>query len=727
MALQALPSPDSHSPSPDFASDADAPSADASPVSSSSALYPHPVSDEGPFAGQQQHSPRGTPARMAMDLSRSSSGSKGGCWTCRVRRKKCDEEREGDSCKTCLRLRIKCLGWGHKRPDWMRDKDKVAAYKASIKEQLSRMGLIRGQPRQPWHAGLASQPPTPGVAGPGPSTQLRRSVSAREPPYRRSAAHGAPRTPYHQLGMPGPLPDGEWPRRNLAPSSSGRHHTVAPMAAAGMIPTGSTVSLPDTIYGFPSPPLSMSGHEDLPYTNYGTPHTIAMPMTPAVQPQPTPPPMQSPPTPAAIRLEEYIDYYFKYVRELQYVFAGDSLTQILLPIVRNEPEGAVAHSLCALAALHHARLRIARGDAVEDPDKETSLPRKFHDRALALLRHAPETNGHGQYADTDAVAALQLVAYSLLGGGSMPWLALFDVAADWFAQTGIYSEENPKLTLLRMSPAGRFAAKATMYLDIFSSITLMRPPRFLSLYRRLFGMGAGYWGAAGADVSSRLAELSMDKLTGCPDEALLAIAEVSALAHWKTAELAHGTLSHRELVHRGDAIEKELRDRAAGRGASEGGADDLVSMQMRRDGSRQIVGEMFREAAVMYLHTVISDSAPGVPEIHNSIEQMAKLLNDLPPSPYDRTLVFPLLLTGCLTDNQMMREVIKHRFFMQDATMGNILLSQTVMESVWAHRAAAVAAAHQAQQTQPGEQPPALLVGDWRTHLRMQWASLLPV
>lgn len=59
--------------------------------------------------------------------------------TCRVRRKvcvprrvraataltaavqKCDEERvEDDSCKTCRRLGIQCLGWGPKRPDWMR-------------------------------------------------------------------------------------------------------------------------------------------------------------------------------------------------------------------------------------------------------------------------------------------------------------------------------------------------------------------------------------------------------------------------------------------------------------------------------------------------------------------------------------------------------------------------------------------------------------------------------
>lgn len=33
---------------------------------------------------------------------------------------KCDEQRVGDSCQTCIRLRIDCLGWGPKRPAWMR-------------------------------------------------------------------------------------------------------------------------------------------------------------------------------------------------------------------------------------------------------------------------------------------------------------------------------------------------------------------------------------------------------------------------------------------------------------------------------------------------------------------------------------------------------------------------------------------------------------------------------
>lgn len=33
---------------------------------------------------------------------------------------KCDEQRQGDSCQTCKRLTLQCLGWGPKRPDWMR-------------------------------------------------------------------------------------------------------------------------------------------------------------------------------------------------------------------------------------------------------------------------------------------------------------------------------------------------------------------------------------------------------------------------------------------------------------------------------------------------------------------------------------------------------------------------------------------------------------------------------
>ncbi|EJF64783.1 hypothetical protein DICSQDRAFT_159813 [Dichomitus squalens LYAD-421 SS1] len=748
MALQPIPSPssgDSHSPSPELPSDGT--SANASPVTSATPLYaPPPASDEGD--SPQDRSTRSTPTRAMSDLTRSSSAGKGGCWTCRVRRKKCDEEREGDSCKTCLRLRIQCLGWGPKRPDWMRDKEKVAAYKASIKEQLSRMGLIRGQPRQPWHsAGLSasSQPATPGVAGPGPQTTLRRTMSARETTFRRDSYIGTGGSaPYHIPGMSRPISDADQWGHNVSASSSRHHPSASPMAS--LLHNHSTPNINESLYGFPSPPMPMGAGDDIPYTGFLPQQGMSISM---------PPPMPAPPAPT-VRRDEYISYYFKYVRELQYVFAGESLTNLLLPIVQADPDGAVALSLCALAALHHGRAQMARSTQpiLEDPDAENSLPRQFYNRALYLLMHSPQTNGTGQYSDSDAVTACQLIAYSLLGGGSTDWATPLDYACEWLAQTGIYNEENPKLALLNMSPAGRFAAKATMYADIFSSITLMQPPRFLSLYKRLFGGGAGFWPINTSPTAhAQHSELRMDTLSGCPDEALLAIAEISALAHWKATELQSGSLSMRELIRRGDAIEKELRERAMGKSGDiedlktptvasssslAGGLDMPAGLAMASssslmsspqpgmsgaskstrspvDSTKHIIGEMYREAALLYLHTVLSDSSPGVPEIATSVDQMAKLLNELPPSRYDRALIFPLFLTGCLTDNQMMREVIKHRFFMQDATNGNILLAQTVMDEVWIQRANAI------RMTRQGEHP---RLTDWRQSLRLQWASL---
>jgi len=126
-----------------------------SPAPLSTPLWPSKVSDE--TDSQSTHS-RGTPNRMPVDLPRGASTGKGGCWcasyhptlshfanmspsiighvACEERcalneiepstslelttSQKCDEQREDNSCHTCKRLRIECLGWGTRRPEWMR-------------------------------------------------------------------------------------------------------------------------------------------------------------------------------------------------------------------------------------------------------------------------------------------------------------------------------------------------------------------------------------------------------------------------------------------------------------------------------------------------------------------------------------------------------------------------------------------------------------------------------
>ncbi|KAL6297861.1 fungal-specific transcription factor domain-containing protein [Sparassis latifolia] len=712
MAHQALDEPAQSS--PEFYSDE--PSSNASPVSASPSLNMTPAMfDEGDSSGRG--SATSTPARSAPETTRPHSAGKGGCWTCRVRRKKCDEEREGESCKTCLRLGLKCLGWGVKRPDWMRDKERVAAYRAEIKEQLTREGRIRGQPRTTFgHLHPPPPPPPPlGVAGPGPST-LRRNHSFGEGDASFRRAYAA--SPYHH---PHRLVHG---RGTVSARSSptAQHYPLG-------VPFVAPMDAPFDVQEFPYHPASLSPTlpiptnepvpEPVPYTPFlpaahetDAPHSagLALP-SPHVAPGPF------------TTVDEYLGYYFNYVQKVQYAFAGPALTNTLYPIVAADPSGVVAHAICALSSLHSTRVRIAQRLEAPVQNPEQSMPKYFYDQALAQIARA---KAHGaQYADADAVAAVQLISFSVLANGWGDWPALLEVACDWLGQSRIHEEQNPKLTLLNMSPAARYAAKATMWIDVFSSITFMQPPRFLPLYRRLFAGGGGFW----ANSQQQHFDLRMDALTGCPDEAVLAIAEISALAHWKAAEQRSGSLSMRELVRRGDLIEQQLRqlavprqyadveEAAAAADAQQPGleqADAAASAvgSYAMEEVRQLTADIFRETAVLYLHTVLSESIRGVPEIVQSVSTIVALLNQLPPSDYDRALIFPLFLTGSMTEDPLLQNVIKERFALVDDGLGHIMQARTLLEHIWSRSA-------------PIHGSSLVTVVEWRETLCNQWRNLL--
>ncbi|KZL78002.1 hypothetical protein CT0861_04112 [Colletotrichum tofieldiae] len=66
---------------------------------------------------------------MPKPLSRSS----GGCWTCRIRHRKCDES--SPSCKECTDRHIVCHGYGPE-PDWMKNPSKLQAELQRIKHAV---------------------------------------------------------------------------------------------------------------------------------------------------------------------------------------------------------------------------------------------------------------------------------------------------------------------------------------------------------------------------------------------------------------------------------------------------------------------------------------------------------------------------------------------------------------------------------------------------------------
>jgi hypothetical protein len=77
--------------------------------------------------------------------------SKQGCWTCRLRKKKCDENHP--LCSLCTSLSITCYGYGP-RPEWMDNGERERAVANNIKEivkHTSRRKATTQHPRQRDH------------------------------------------------------------------------------------------------------------------------------------------------------------------------------------------------------------------------------------------------------------------------------------------------------------------------------------------------------------------------------------------------------------------------------------------------------------------------------------------------------------------------------------------------------------------------------------------------
>lgn len=72
-----------------------------------------------------------------------------GCWTCRTRKKKCDEARP--SCTPCKSLSLLCHGYGPK-PEWLdgdkKEREMVAKIQHVVKQETSRKKRLRAQKKQ---------------------------------------------------------------------------------------------------------------------------------------------------------------------------------------------------------------------------------------------------------------------------------------------------------------------------------------------------------------------------------------------------------------------------------------------------------------------------------------------------------------------------------------------------------------------------------------------------
>jgi C6 transcription factor Pro1 len=106
------------------------------------------------------------------------------------------------------------------------------------------------------------------------------------------------------------------------------------------------------------------------------------------------------------------------------------------------------------------------GQETEDPESNTSLPRRFYAQVNEQIKASKIKNG--SYTALDATAALQLVSFSLFVGGIRGWENALQIAGDWYEKTGVLQHENPLRAMWELNVTAKFASRLVVWFDIFS-------------------------------------------------------------------------------------------------------------------------------------------------------------------------------------------------------------------------------------------------------------------
>ncbi|KAE8150774.1 fungal-specific transcription factor domain-containing protein [Aspergillus avenaceus] len=537
--------------------------------------------------------------------------SRSGCYTCRLRRKKCDETRP--ICGSCGSLNLDCM---YTKPDWWGDMDHRQVERGHIKEQIRETKVMEKQarlqdelkrlvPRASDKYDFSLPPECDGSNGDGPSNQpfivAPVTISASYP-------HGVnvqteQRTLVHDSAM-----------------SSSFNNMAAPMAP--MMPM---VPMEQQHQQLPQPqPYGM--YPTIP-DNGWYPGYIQQPQFPNV-PNPRHPAPGSPP------LSSYLPATIHQVsdQEKRLVFHFvDHVLGIIFPILDVHHNGlsrfheilsslennkSYYHCSLSVSAIH---LKSLPGIRKEDMENDI-MNHRF--KAISFLCQSLNLD-HGHDIMLDATLAMIFFHCSVGGPNDqlpdIPWNEHF---------TAVTNLAN-KLNLIEARPETEFPFRMslTSWIDILGATMLGNSPHFAHTYRHKHL----------SSISSGLKELM-----GCEDKIMYLISEIACLDSLKT----NGRLDTHGINHHVTALTRQLdRLEPADRTLEDpyNAAGDINADILTKN-----ITAVFRVAARIYLYSLAPGFERNGDSTINLVDQLSSVLRYIPTGPYgfDRSLVWPLLITA---------------------------------------------------------------------------------
>ncbi|KAF9267909.1 hypothetical protein L218DRAFT_955081 [Marasmius fiardii PR-910] len=642
-----------------------------------------------------------TPPSKKAPKAKGAVRAKSGCYTCRIRRKKCDERPdEQGRCETCVRLRLQCLGFGAKRPDWLRESSNVSDIRGKIKQFLASQGMIKG------HSGPSSRT---APASAEEQQEERVTLKLASEAYPSSASESPPNNllvlsnedlRHTQVSNvrggeegpgPGPNPWGSpsFPTGSATyesqpilhhspqPESPPFYPQEAPAYDPSLMNHNST-----TLASWAPPPIdpalvpihaSSYGHsysytpddEDI-YMAYGgassseNSPTNALILAPIIYGQGT--------------TDEWMQHYTNVIIGKQYQLANDLITKIASESVQS---GTARSAAQLLALVHFQRTKRARyGDQHVPALKISDISNRYKQLQEVLKKE--------HHDNSDAVGALNVVSAFLFDGGYGEWLGWLKIAVTQSRKIlGNQRYLSYKDALVSCSSLEQFIVKTTIWFDVLASVTTMEPPALYDVIQDIFDPNKTS-NIREASSDEHAETLSMMAIMGCEGRIIWALAQVSRLAKNKEDFVSRGALDTKALVQSASVIESYLHPPDP----------SLFANELPH---RKIISEVFRHAARLYLFTVVHGDFPNVKPIIEAVEATSAalqrsrtaLLASKDRHIVIRSTVFAVFLCGCLCQDKdaQNRKINQLAAGGEDEiAYGNYKGVLEVIEKVWAHR-----------------------------------------
>ncbi|KAI9885433.1 MAG: hypothetical protein M1823_002781 [Watsoniomyces obsoletus] len=579
--------------------------------------------------------------------------SRSGCFTCRLRRKKCDEGKP--MCKACRHLGLQCE---YKRPMWWSNTEQRRQQKEVVKN-IIRHTKLNEKTEKMMSLGGADTPPTLSHSVPTSDTYSdildRTRAASVESPHSLSfdvVDHIHPPM-MHYPGYAAALP----PPNLFSPYDV--DVKTERQTFVNDVPTRRDSSM-STFSTFQPPPFATfapSGLMDAwPVTEEPeqvTPAEWELPVTTDVGyfdvHPPPPPPTTTTRQAVMIDIDEadrpLLDHFLNHV--LRLIFPVFELNQpgmardgLVLPAL--ETNRCYLHVALSVAARHWKSLEC-------DPSRSEELHNDFSRHQVAAVR---EVCGALE-RDTDHAAPLEatlaMIMFQCAVGRpddalpAIAWHQHFQVVSDLVHRLDLCAIVDPQHQQQQSGPdAPSFNMALTSWIDILGATMHGRSPVFAHHYREKHLVG----------TSSGLCELM-----GCDDRIMYLISEMACL----------------EGLKREGMDDISLCEHVRGLGLRVGetepgpGAVDYPYSATGALRPRQLARNMtaiFRFAARIYLCSLIPGYHPSQANIVDLLTNLAETLEFIPGGPdgYDQCLVWPYLIAGsAAVEGSSFRRIFQNR------------------------------------------------------------------